>query len=226
MGCAGMSAHISKGPVHRAVDWVVNHQNKDGEFDMRQRFLDDLESSREYLDILNEALRSFLRKEGLPSQWADKRADFLTGYLADYWYGAWWPQHQPVMPLVRVGLIKAIHVANMGKPQLPIESHWIAAGHPESPASPFEVMVSRGDQQVTRLLLTPETPMAADLRLLEESADIWIVKRGPVGAWEVEEVGELGQRAVTTRLKAYPLKMPQARIREGQQQYTSLRQYT
>jgi hypothetical protein len=220
MGCAGMSAHISKGPVHRAVDWVVNHQNTGGEFDMRQRFLDDLESNREYLDILNEALRSFLRKEGLPSQWADKRADFLTSYLADYWYGAWWPQHQPVMPLVRVGLIKAIHVANMVKPRLPIESHWVTAGPADSPASPFEVIVTRGDQQVTRLLLTPETPMAADPRLLEELADVWIVKRGPVGTWEVEEAGELGQRAITTRLKAYPLKMPQARIRDGQQQYT------
>jgi hypothetical protein len=216
MGCAGMSAHISNGPVHRAADWVVNHRNKDGEFDKPQRFLDDLESNREYLDILNETLRSLLRTEGLPSQWADKRADLLTGFLADYWYGSWWPQHQPVMPLVRVGLIKAIHVANMVKLQLCIESHWITAGPAESASSPFEVIVSHGDNQVTRLLLTPETPLAADLRLLEELADIWIIKRGPVGAWEVEEVGELGQRAVTTRLKAYPLKMPQARIRDGQ----------
>jgi hypothetical protein len=220
MGCAGMSGHISKGPVHRAVDWVVNHQNKDGGFDMRQRFLDDLGSSRDYLDILNEASRLFLRAEGLPPQWADKRADFLTSYLAEYWYGAWWPQHQPVMPLVRLGLIKAINVANMVKPQLPIESQWVAAGPHDSPASPFEVIVSRGDRQVTRLLLTPEAPMPADLRFLEEVADIWIVKRGPVGDWEVEEVGELGHRAVTTRLRAYPLKMPQARIREAQQPYT------
>jgi hypothetical protein len=96
-----------------------------------------------------------------------------------------------VMPLVRVGLIKAINVANMVKPQLPIESQWVAAGPHDSPASPFEVIVSRGDQQVTRLLLTPETPMAADPRFLEELADIWIIKRGPVGAWEVEEGGEL-----------------------------------
>jgi hypothetical protein len=66
MGCAGMSAHLSKGPVHRAVDWVVNHQNRGGEFDMRQRFLDDLESNRSYLDLLNDALRAFLRAEGLP----------------------------------------------------------------------------------------------------------------------------------------------------------------
>ena len=66
MGCAGMSAHLSKGPVHRAVDWVVNHQHRDGAFDMRQRFLDDLESNRDYLDILNDALRAFLRAEGLP----------------------------------------------------------------------------------------------------------------------------------------------------------------
>jgi hypothetical protein len=219
MGCAGMSAHLSKGPVHRAVDWVVNHQNRDGEFDMRQRFLDDLESNRDYLDILNDAMRSFLRAEGLPPQWADKRADFLTSYLAEYWYCTWWPQHQPVMPLVRVGLIKAINVANMVKPQLPIESQWIAAGPADSPTSPFEVIVARGDQQVTRLLLTPETPMAADPRFLEELADVWIIKRGPVGAWEVEEVGELGQRAVTTRLRAYPLKMPQARIRDAQQLY-------
>ena len=123
------------------------------------------------------------------------------------------------MPLVRVGLIKAIHVANKVKPQLPIESQWVAAGPHDNPASPFEVIVSRGDQQVTRLMLTPETPMAADPRFLEELADIWIIKRGPVGAWEVEEIGELGQRAVTTRLRAYPLKMPQARISDTQQPY-------
>src|SRR5262245_15475121 len=154
---------------------------------MRQRFLDDLESNREYLDILNDTLRSFLRVEGLTPHWADKRADFLTRYLADYWFGTWRPQHQPVMPLVRVGLIKAIAVANM-VPQLPVESHWIAAGPADSPASPFEVIVSRGTLQVTRLLLTPETPMAANPRYLEELADTWVIKRGPVGPWEVEEV--------------------------------------
>jgi hypothetical protein len=81
------------------------------------------------------------------------------------------------------------------------------------------VIVARGDYQITRLLLTPETPMRAEQRLLEELSDVWIVKRGPVGDWEVEEAGQLGQRAVTTRLRAYPLKMPQARMREGQQQY-------
>jgi hypothetical protein len=86
------------------------------------------------------------------------------------------------MPLVRVKLIKAIHVANLVKPKLCIESHWITAGPAGSAASPFEVIVSYGDYQFTRLLLTPETPMAADLRLLEELADIWIVERGPVGA--------------------------------------------
>jgi hypothetical protein len=219
MGCAGMSAHISKGPVHRAVDWVVNHQNRDGEFDLRQRFLDDLGSNQDYLDLLKEALSVFLRAEGLPSQWADKRAEFLTNYLAEYWYGSWWPQHQPVMPLVRAGLIKAINVANLVKPQLPLESQWVAAGPHDHPESAFEVIVSRGDHQVTRLLLTPEPPMHADPRFLEELADIWVVKRGPVGGWEVEEVGTLGQRAVTTRLRAYPLKMPQARIREAQQPY-------
>ena len=219
MGCAGMSAHISRGPVHRAVDWVVNHRNRDGEFDLRQRFLDDLESNRDYLDLLNEALRSFLRAEGLPPQQADKRAEFLTSYLAQYWYGEWWPQHQPVLPLVRLGLIKAIKVANKVKPQLPMESQWIAAGPHDSPISPFEVIVARGDHQITRLLLTPETPMRAEQGLLEELSDVWIVKRGPVGDWEVEEAGQLGQRAVTTRLRAYPLKMPQARMREGQQPY-------
>jgi len=201
------------------VDWVVNHQSRDGEFDMRPRFLEDLESNRDYLDILNDALRTFLRAEGLPLEWADKRADFLTQYLAEYWYGAWWPQHQPVMPLVRLGLIKAINVANLGKPQLPIESQWVTAGPHDGPVSPFEMIVSRGEHQVTRLLLTPETPMVADPKFLEELADVWVIKRGPVGAWEVEEAGELGQRAVTTRLRAYPLKMPQARMGDTKQPY-------
>jgi hypothetical protein len=217
MGCAGMSAHVSKGPVHRSVDWVVNHRGGDGQFDLRQRFLDDLGSNRDYFDILNEALRGFLRAEGLPPQSADKRADFLTRYLSDSWYGGWWSQHQPVLPIVRAGLIKAVIVANI-EPQLPIESHWVAAGPPDSPDSPFEVIVSRGDQQVSRIILTPETPMPADVRFLEELADIWVVKRGPAQAWEAEDVGELGQRAVTTRLKAYPLKMPRARISGAQQQ--------
>jgi hypothetical protein len=219
MGCAGMSAHLSKGPVHRAVDWVVNHRSRDGAFDRRGRFLDDLESNRDYFDILNEVLRAFLRAEGLPPDRADKRADVLIKYLAQYWYRSWWPQHQPVLPLVRAGLIKTINVANTVKPQLPIESQWVAAGPHDSAASPFEVIVSRGDHQVTRLLLTPETPMAADPDLLEELADVWVIKRGPVGAWEVEDVGELGQRVVSTRLRAYPLKMPRARMHETPQPY-------
>jgi hypothetical protein len=87
-------------------------------------------------------------------------------------------------------------------------------------------LMTRGARYRRTLPAHAGPPMTADLRLHEELADIWIVKRGPVGAWEVEEVGELGQRAVTTRLKAYPLKMPRARIRDEQRQYTSPQQYT
>ncbi len=143
MGDAGMSAHVAKGPVHQAVDWVVNHQGGDGQFDMRQSFLDDLKSNGDYLDILYDALRSFLRAEGLPSQLADEHAASLIRHLSRSWYNEWWRQHQPVLPIVRAGLIKAIHVANTVKPQLPIESYWIAAGPHDSPASPFEVIVWR-----------------------------------------------------------------------------------
>jgi hypothetical protein len=211
MGCSGMSGHISKGPVHRAVDWVVNHRDEDGLFDMRQRFLDDLASDRDYFDILDEALRGYLRAEGLPPEKAAERAEVLRKYLFDTWYSGWWTQHQPVLHIVRQGLIKAIRIANL-EPPLPIESYWLATGPHDSEDSPFEVIVSRGGHQVTRIILTPESPVRANPNFLEELSDIWVVKRGPAGDWEAEEVGQLGERAVTTRLKAYPLRMPRGRL--------------
>jgi hypothetical protein len=106
-------------------------------------------------------------------------------HYRNHWFNengwGWWrdTQHQAhIQDILREGLIRAFQEAKAHN--LPVDSYWISAGNQ------FAMYVTRSDQQVTRIILTPSVryePMpaeqaAAPLETPGDPAPIWIIKRG------------------------------------------------
>ena len=141
----GIVGQISKGPVHTKVDDYVNHTNSAGQFHNRAGFLTKLIQAgtfRQYLQILQTDV-------GLtPAE---------VNYLAARWYDPaspklLWSDLQPIYPLLRQGLIKALQEAGS---TLLLDSYWMPVGAP----SLLAVTIAKSPVQVTRTILTPPSHM-------------------------------------------------------------------
>jgi hypothetical protein len=169
----GILGHVSKGPVHTKIDALVNQRDAKGQFDQRAAFLDALinkaNTSEDYLGILQAQAR--VTKD---------QAD----YLRLRWYGAgkegFFPQLQPIYPIIRQGLIKALQEAGQ---TLALDSYWVAVAGD----SVFETIVVKSAVQVTRLLMTPISPRTPETSR-KTPAPMWVVKR-KTGAAEVPGFG-------------------------------------
>lgn len=205
---------VSKGSVHKRVDDILNHQDKDLAFDKRSAFHKDLANwGLPYIEVLKV-------HAGVSTAEAD--------YLQKYWYSptGFWPSLHPVEPLVRQGLIKAIEEADRANPPLPIDSYWLCLGgstqDPKQQAMDhdlrFETIITRSPFQVTRILLTPRASRQAPLHL--SRVPIWVVNAGETATPSRKEdeegviediqerqlIVEVQQQivVVTTRLKTEP----------------------
>jgi hypothetical protein len=167
MMSGGISGQISKGIVHQKVDHALNHG-------FRAAFLARLKTattSDSYLDMLKDqnvmGQANVLRPEE-------------AAYLQNTWYNqdptkGWWWQAQPIYPILRQGLLKAIHQANQAGLSLPIDSYWL----PVATGDLVAVLVAVGERQVTRLIITPPSPyLDAGTR---RRVNIWEIKRGHPG---------------------------------------------
>ncbi len=196
MGYEGVLAQMIKGPVHKYMDLELNHQDTDGAFDRRSIILAALKDpSQDYIQIMKSLCK-------VPAKYAD--------YVGKYWYDpnwqspeslCWWKAHQPAEPISRQSLIDAIEIAN--EANLPIDSYWLPVG--ES----WEVLVSRSEYQVTRLMMTPPSPLPRSSRStthMTALADIWVTKRGEVHPWEqvVAQAGADRRQSLMTRMKTVP----------------------
>jgi hypothetical protein len=173
----GISGHISKGIVHTKVDKVLNHRSGNV-FDKRQNFRNHLDNAHDWNSYL-----AMLQDQTVMGQ------DFLLSdearYLRDHWYNdtdpdVWWQWLQPIYPILRRGLLKAIFTAdidpttanpnNPRNPPLPIDSYWLPGGNQVA------VLVTASPQQVTRLIITPPSPAPYARR--HTRSDIWEIRRG------------------------------------------------
>jgi hypothetical protein len=185
----GMFVHIAKGSVHKKVDATVN-DNTGGMFDKRAALLAALEGATTSGDYLTVLQTRPLMTQLVTQAEAD--------YLSKTWYNegrdGWWPWLQPIYPILKAGLIKAIRVAT--ERNLPLDSYWLVG------SNQVEVIVIAlpGAQQVLRLILTP--PGLAPTQTRPNRIDIWSIRRSlgwAVGNETPEEVVEsLSQGNVVT----------------------------
>jgi hypothetical protein len=97
-------------------------------------------------------------------------------YLRTYWFNPrigdqriFWPDKQPIEPIVRHGLIKALELAI--EYVLPTDYYWISS------AQQFEVYIVVSPYQVTHFILSPPPP-DGPTRALATDASIWAIKGG------------------------------------------------
>lgn len=189
----GILGHITKGPVHTKVDALVNHESAQGVFDKRAAFLTALLNAGTVTDYL-----AFIEPEaGLDP------AD--VNYLRATWYNpsptGWWSSLQPIYPILRRGLIKAIQAAGT---KLLLDSYWL----PAPGATTVEVIVCRSTRQVTRIILTPPSPGSMKKRLT--NVPMWVVKaktgphEQPPYATYDEVVESVDENVVTWQRREFP----------------------
>jgi hypothetical protein len=97
-------------------------------------------------------------------------------YLQSTWYNqdpttGWWWQAQPIYPILRQGLFKAIREAGT----LPIDSYWL----PVTTGNLVAVLVAVSERQATRIIITPPSPYLD--KQSRSPARIWEIKRGHDG---------------------------------------------
>lgn len=174
-GEGGIPSNFSKGPVHRAMDAQLNYR-ENGVFVKRGEILRLLKNpENRYADMLKTVFQA---------------PTYPAEYVAAHWYnpdpeapGTWWKEKQPIEPIIRQSLIHAIELAE----ELPIDSYWAPIGnrevHPNNyhkdvfrtDEFPFEVVLSRGAHQLTRVIITPPSPRPRNTQLYTTPAAIWVV---------------------------------------------------
>ena len=172
------SERIAKGSVLRKVDNAVNAQNAKGVFSRREELLYVLKSIQpEERDRTADYLR-FLTAHVPGISQAERE------YLEAYYFSCrgepslWHPLalSEPIEPIVRLGLIKAIEEAHAHN--LPLDSYWEAA----DTDSVFETIVICSAHQVTRLIRTPHpTAPTGHPDALMNDAPIFLCKQGEHG---------------------------------------------
>lgn len=194
---------FTKGPVLRQMDEVANDPTQ------RDAFLEALKYSQRDLvtvfvdyGIANDEQVAYLRRFWFNPDWANPDS------------GCWWLEHQPIEPIFRQGIIKAIELATCPPDGdtpariLPINSCWVCAG------TEFQMGICATDDQVTCIILTPNLSMRAyayqrrpdEIAKLTFDGPFWAVKRGKenVEPWEVDQEMDDRTQVVTVRFRTRP----------------------
>src|SRR5262245_20099379 len=119
MSGEGAFVSLTKGPVHTAIEVCVNDPTN--YYDKRQRLLEALKKLQ---PPEQEHVPDFLVATTEIAEVTAAAAD----YLEKHWF-RWWSTKQHQEPILRLGIIRAIEVAN-GDPDkiLPIDFLWLNIG--------------------------------------------------------------------------------------------------
>jgi hypothetical protein len=126
---------IQKGPILAKIDSLSANATQRDEFLQQLR-----DPTQDYVDVL----LSF----GVVDQQE-------ANHLRQHWFpkdptepDAWWPQFQPIEPLLRAKMIEAFEQAR--DYNLSVDAYWISVG------TRVEVFVQRSEKQITLLRITPK----------------------------------------------------------------------
>lgn len=177
---------IAKVPILRRLDLLSQDQAQ------CQSFLTDLKSDAGKRSSPAEAAQL---QVDILSKYNILRTDVERQHMLDHWFGGWWPNQQPIVYILRDGLILAFQEAVDN--QLPVDSYWIMCDD-----ACFETVVCVSGAQVTRLIITPTVPEQLAYRFLTQDQPIKVVRRGKMTEQEIDRKADTG--VVTVQLKTYP----------------------
>jgi hypothetical protein len=177
------SERIAKGSVLRKVDDAINTRNAAGEYSRRAELLSFLQAIQPAHEDQTEAYLAFLRQH-IPGI-TPEETDYLRHYFFSRGADSLWREHprpsQPIEPVVRHGLIKALAEANTH--QVPLDSYWMTAepagktGGGQDIATAFETIIICSAYQVTRLIYTPSPTAPPGYSPLMNDAPIFLCKQ-------------------------------------------------
>jgi hypothetical protein len=161
-----MSGHVkghsyAKGPVLHFLDEMSRRPDARALLEHLQRALED--KSRSNFSNVHEAFDQHLFS---PLSVGSATIAGISGYLKKHWTDekssdTYFPEFQPVAPIVAEGLLKTLELSLAGQPNpKPIDSWWLL-DYPD-----FRVVNLVSPQQVTLLIKTPRPQT-------EHPTDIW-----------------------------------------------------
>ena len=178
-----MPGNIAKGPLLIRMDKFFEVENRGA----AAQFLEDLQNSSDDLVTLD-------RKYNII------RTDEEEAHLRAHWFGSWWPDLQPVEPIVRHGISTALQVAmydpdTWERRDLPIDSHWICTSREDI----FELYVTWNARQVTLIYNSPPLPHTDYDPPIGKKERIKIVKRVGESTCETEDVKVLSSEQIVVK---------------------------
>jgi hypothetical protein len=111
----------------------------------------------ELVELYDAALAALEGEQSLAELAAVRVDPDGAEHFKSHWLDEWWPEHQPVEPVLRAGIIEAIRRGRAA--QLPLQVLLV-----EGPPDQFRVAVVEGLNQVTVLVLAPAPRDAAGER--------------------------------------------------------------
>ncbi len=188
----GIPANIIKGPGTAAIDNALNYQ-ENGQYVRRASIREALTNpANQYVDLLRSVFH-------MP--------EASARYVTRHWYNPdlnapelWWKDKQPIEPMIRQSIIEAIDLAE----DLPIDTYWMSIGSRNvdwrnvplgiyrTDEYPFEIILTKSDKQLTRLMVTPPSPRAQNIEgRFTVPSNIWVVKSTrevlPFGQTRIED---------------------------------------
>src|SRR4051794_18930425 len=82
---------------------------------------------------------------------AERHDDDAAGHLRTHWFNEWWPEQQPVEPILQQGLTEALTKAR--DLELPLQTLMMTGE-----GNDFQVAVVEGRSQVTMVIIAPLLP--------------------------------------------------------------------
>ncbi len=165
---------FNKGPIFNGIDQAA--KNRAG-LDLTM-VLRELRSKRNLVDIglALGIVRTQREEDHLRRDWFDET------------HRGWWRRSQPIEPIFRKGLIKAVELVR--DLDLPIDAYWMRTGGRNDPV---RVTLSVSAQQISFIFVSPHPQARVGDRLPRLVIDhsIWVVERDAKGRIKPKNVKSL-----------------------------------